>query len=302
MIEWTWARNRGLLRVGGEAAAAFLQGLVTADVACAGEDRALYGALLTPQGKFLHDFFILCDDNRDFLLEGEASRLADLLQRLKRYRLRAPVILADESNAWRTALAWGGRAAEAFALSSPDKVRRVGDGWAYIDPRLAALGVRIVLPAEASLPASLAEASERDWAVYDARRLSLGVPDGSRDMVVERAFMLESGMDELGAIDWQKGCYVGQEVTARTKYRGNVRRRLTPVVLSSSPPAEPDAPITADGRRVVGQLHSHAGDRGLALLSLDASDGTAALTCGESTVTSYRPDWWRLPASNEAAE
>lgn len=289
MAYWTWADDRGVLRVGGAEAEAFLQGLVSNDIGKAGPDTAVYAALLTPQGKFLHDFFVLRQGD-DFLLECEGERRADLMQRLKRYRLRLKIALEDETDAWRVALVWGDGAEDA------------GHAWgegavAYADPRLPALGIRVLLPAaSAKAPSGLTEAPVD---AYHKLRMALGVPAAPEELQVERSFLMESGFDELNGIDWQKGCYVGQEVTARTKYRGLMRRRLTPVRLDGGAPAE-DGKILQDGRDV-GDLRSQRDGVGLAMLKLEALDKDAPLLCGEAVLTPSRPDWWRNGSALEAA-
>ena len=289
MAYWTWADDRGVLRVGGAEAEAFLQGLVSNDIGKAGPDTAVYAALLTPQGKFLHDFFVLRQGD-DFLLECEGERRADLMQRLKRYRLRLKIALEDETDAWRVALVWGDGAEDA------------GHAWgegavAYADPRLPALGIRVLLPAaSAKAPSGLTEAPVD---AYHKLRMALGVPAAPEELQVERSFLMESGFDELNGIGWQKGCYVGQEVTARTKYRGLMRRRLTPVRLDGGAPAE-DGKILQDGRDV-GDLRSQRDGVGLAMLKLEALDKDAPLLCGEAVLTPSRPDWWRNGSALEAA-
>ncbi|MCA8928397.1 MAG: folate-binding protein YgfZ [Alphaproteobacteria bacterium] len=289
MAEWIWAENRGVLRVGGAEAEAFLQGLVSNDVSKAGPDRAVYAALLTPQGKYLHDFFVT-RSGETFRLECEAARRGDLLQRLKRYRLRSKVDLADETEAWRIALVWGEDAATAAAGWGADAAIAA-------DPRLAELGLRIRVPADAAAPpAGLTESSP---AAYERLRRSLGVPAAPDDLRVEQSFLLESGFDELNGIDWQKGCYVGQEVTARTKYRGLVRRRLIPVALTGGAPAD-DGKVMQDGCDV-GDLRGHGDGVGLALLKLEALDKPEPLTCGAALLTAARPAWWRLTPPSEAA-
>tara|TARA_R110002074_G_scaffold171210_1_gene333604 strand:- start:1040 stop:1930 length:891 start_codon:yes stop_codon:yes gene_type:complete len=290
MATWIWAQDRGILRVGGAEAEAFLQGLVSNDVAKAGSNKAVYAALLTPQGKFLHDFFVIRHGD-GFLLDCEAERRADLLQRLKRYRLRAKIDLVDETDEWRVALAWGEGCEAATADSGAGAI-------AYTDPRLSALGKRVLMPAgEAS---GVQGADEGSYADYHRLRLSLGVPAGPDELQVERSFLMESGFDELAGIDWQKGCYVGQEVTARTKYRGLVRRRLTPVSLSGGEPAA-DGRISQGGRDV-GELRAHRDGVGLAMLKLDALEAEAPLLCGDATLTATRPGWWRIaPATGSSA-
>jgi folate-binding protein YgfZ len=133
--------------------------------------------------------------------------------------------------------------------------------------------------------------TEAPAGAYDALRLSLGVPDGSRDLPVEKALLLESGFDELHGVDWDKGCYMGQELTARTKYRGLVKRRLFPVKVNGPLPA-PGTAIQRDGQEV-GEIRSGSGDRALAMLRLDARDG--ALTAEGARIVPEVPGWMRLP-------
>jgi tRNA-modifying protein YgfZ len=134
--------------------------------------------------------------------------------------------------------------------------------------------------------------SEVDFADYDRLRLRLGVPDGSRDLIPEKSILLEAGFDELNGIDWNKGCYIGQELTARTRYRGLVRRRLMPVAIDGPMPA-PGAIVTLDGREVGEMRSGHAG-HGLALLRTEAALDSARLSAGEAVVIPQRPGWMRL--------
>lgn len=286
--------GRTLLSVGGPDRVAFLQGLVSNDVAKAGPERAIWSAFLTPQGKYLHDFFIVGQATEQgeerLLLDVEAERAADLAKRLKIYKLRSKAEVAAAGDDWAVALAFGAGALAALGLpETPGAAVAWQGGVAYVDPRLAAAGARLILP-RASAESALAEAgfapgSLADW---DRRRLALGLPDGSRDLEVEKTVLLEAGFDELGAIDWQKGCWMGQELTARTRYRGLVKRRLLPVVVSGA--AEPGTPVTAGGKEV-GTLRSVEGDRALALLRLEALEAPGPLAAGAATLEPVIPDW-----------
>jgi folate-binding protein YgfZ len=128
---------------------------------------------------------------------------------------------------------------------------------------------------------------------YERLRLSLGVPDGSRDLVVERSTLLESGFEELRGVDFAKGCFVGQELTARMKYRGLVRKRLLPVDLNGPPPAP--GTIIRHGEREVGEMRSSCGGHGLALLRLDRiaelAQSETPLLADATEVTPRKPDW-----------
>ncbi|SDB74212.1 CAF17-like 4Fe-4S cluster assembly/insertion protein YgfZ [Belnapia rosea] len=261
--------ERGVLEVAGEDRVAFLQGLVSNDVAAAVPGRAVFAALLTPQGKWLADFIMIAEGER-LLLDCERAQAAMLAQRLGRFRLRSKVALRDLSAEMTVAAGWGGAPMPAGAVP---------------DPRLAEAGWRLVSAAPPE-----ADATAEDW---DAHRLSLGLPDGSRDLVGEQSLLLEAGFDELAGVSWTKGCYMGQELTARTKYRGLLKRRLVPVAVEGPLPA-PGTPVLAGGAEV-GEMRSGRGALGIAQLRLEALDGRA-LRCGEAVLTPRLPGWMRLPA------
>jgi folate-binding protein YgfZ len=168
-----------------------------------------------------------------------------------------------------------------------------------VDPRLAALGARCVLPRERAR-SMLVEAglTETGAAAYDDLRLGLGVPDGSRDLVLEKSVLLEAGFDELNGVDWNKGCYIGQELTARTKYRGLIKRRLVPVAIDGPTP-EPGTIVTAGGRDV-GEMRSSRAGCGLALLRIDALLGSGRLMAGDAAIIPSAPGWMRFPEAGEA--
>ena len=251
--------DRAVLEVSGEDRVAFLQGLVSNDVAEAAPGRAVWAALLTPQGKWVADFFIVAEADR-LLLDVEAGQAAMLAQRLTRYRLRSKVAVAPVP--LTVQVGWGGG----------------GPQGAVPDPRLPDAGWRLVT--DAPLPIN---ATPLD---YDRHRLRLGLPDGSRDMESEKTTLMEAGFDELHGVSWTKGCYMGQELTARTKYRGLLKRRFVPVEVHGPLPA-PGTPILS-GMQEVGSLRSGQADRALALLRLDAI-GTPGLRCGDATVVPGRP-------------
>jgi folate-binding protein YgfZ len=280
---------RGVLQLSGPDARDFLQGIVSNDVMRATPERAIWTAFLTPQGKYLHDFFLAEGPDGVLLLDCEAERRADLAKRLKIYKLRSKAELADRTDEMASVLFWGPDAARAAGLpAEPGVARPFHGGSLFVDPRLAALGLRALLPREAIEPA-LAELGAEPGALiaWEQARIAQGVPDGSRDMQVEKATLLENGFDELGGVDWKKGCYMGQELTARTKYRGLVKKRLVPVRLDGPAPA-PGTPVLKDGKEV-GEIRSGAGDAALALLRLDALD--AELSAGDARVTPEKPAW-----------
>ena len=255
-----------MIEVSGEDRVSFLQGLVSNDVAEARPGRAVWAALLTPQGKWLADFFILADGAR-LLLDCEAGQAAMLAQRLTRFRLRAKVDVQPVP--LRVHAAWGGTAPEA--------------GVAAADPRTSDAGWRVL--AGTSLAAN---ATAEDW---DRHRLALGLPDGSRDMEAEKTTLLEAGFDELHGVSWTKGCYMGQELTARTKYRGLLKRRLVPVRIDGPAPSA-GTPVLHDGMEV-GTMRSAVTGLGMALLRLDVIEA-GSLACGEAVLHAVPPAWMRL--------
>src|SRR3954470_2287129 len=260
--------DRGILAVSGPDRRSFLQGLVSNDVEKVAADRAVYAALLTAQGKYLHDF-IMIEHGEAIWLDAEAARLADLKRRLSLYRLRARVAI-DERPELAAAAVFGDGALDALGLPrEPGTARTEVDGPIMVDPRLVELGARAIRPRE-RIRSDLAggDLAETDFATYDRHRLALGVPDGSRDLVLEKSILLESGFEELHGVDWQKGCYIGQELTARTKYRGLIKKRLFPVRIDGPPPA-PGTMVTLDGKDA-GEMRSSRDGLGLALLRLES--------------------------------
>jgi folate-binding protein YgfZ len=278
--------NRGVIRVAGRDARRLLQGLISNDLDHLAPDRPLYAALLTPQGKYLYDF-IISDDGATLLLDTERARLGSLIQRLTLYRLRAEVTFSDESE--RLAVL-------AVFDRGPVPDSALPPGSAHRDPRVPELGLRVVLPRDA-VQGFIAEHGliQVDPVEYDRLRLSLGVPDGSRDLVVEKSLLLESGFEELHGVSFTKGCFVGQELTARTKHRGLIKRRLLPVRVDGPLPP-PGTPVTRGGRDA-GEMRSGAGNLGLALLRLDAlRTSEEPLLAGEAVLAPAPPPWLPMAA------
>jgi tRNA-modifying protein YgfZ len=263
--------DRAVLEVAGEDRVAFLQGLVSQDIALAAPGRALWSALLTPQGKWLADFFVLAAGDR-LLLDVESAQRDMIAARLLRYRLRAKVSVTALPLVVQ--VAWG-----AAPQASPNILAIAPD------PRLPEAGWRIL--AETPLPTN---ADAEEWDHY---RLTLGLPDGSRDLESEKTVLLEAGFDELNGISWTKGCYMGQELTARTRYRGLLKRRLVPVRIEGTLPPR-GTPVMRDGLEV-GTLRSGQGDRGLAVLRLEALRTGGMLGVGEARLEAEIPGWMRLP-------
>lgn len=267
MMQLAHLPSRAVLELLGADRVAFLNGLVSNDVALVAPGRAVWAALLTAQGKWLADFFIFAEGER-LLLDCEAGQAAMLSQRLMRYKLRADVAMRTTGLA--VYAAWDGVPEPAGAIAAPD-------------PRLAQAGWRLL--SETTL------ATNADAVAWDRHRLGLGLPDGSRDLEAEKTVLLEAGFDELQGVSWTKGCYLGQELTARTRYRGLIKRRLLPLHGNAAlPPA--GTPILSQAREV-GHVRSSQGALGLATLRLDALQTGDLFAAGEA-VRVVLPDWARL--------
>ena len=276
--------DRGVVKVVGDDARRWLGNLVTIDMGRVKPGAARFGALLTPQGKIIADFIIAEAEPAEgggFFLECPRALALTLVERLNAYKLRAKVIVEDLSEVLGVFAAWGGTTAARFGLC-------------YSDPRLPDLGLRCQLAphlapeAAAALGASLVEP-----AAYEAHRIALGVPRGGLDFAYGDAFPHETDMDQLGGVDFDKGCYIGQEVVSRMEHRGTARNRVVPIAYDDFAP-EAGTAVTA-GDKPVGMLGSTAGGHGLALLRLDrvadALAQAAPITSGGIALRLVKPDW-----------
>jgi folate-binding protein YgfZ len=251
-------------------------------------EAARFAALLTPQGKILVDFLVV--ENRlqgceGFLLDCPRALAVSLAERLSFYKLRAKVTIADISDRLAVLAAWNGAA-------PPDHPPL------YRDPRHPRLGSRaIASPEVAARTAAELGAEMADASAYEEHRIALGIPRGGLDYSYGDAFPHEADMDQLGGVDFDKGCFVGQEVVSRMEHRGSARNRVVPVTYEGPAP-EAGAPVEAGGRQV-GIMGSGAAGRGLALLRLDrVADALAAgnaLTAGGIAIRAVKPDWARFP-------
>jgi folate-binding protein YgfZ len=287
------ATGRALLRLSGPEAAPFLDALVSNTVTGLAAGQAAYAALLTPQGKFLHDFFVTpasatgVPGDGALLLDGAAERRADLKRRLTLYRLRAKVEIAESD--WQGFILFGGATAPVL----PRLLQEAG-AVLFADPRLPALGWHLWLP-----PGMALAAKELGMPVpfdaWERHRLILGVPDGVRDIEPEKGILLENHFEALHGVDFVKGCYIGQELTARTKYRGLIKKQLCKVKsLGGDFLPLPGTVIRLDGQEA-GEMRSSLGGLGLALVRLDAlaaaeRDGKS-LEAGGVAITARRPDY-----------
>ncbi|CAO4148720.1 CAF17-like 4Fe-4S cluster assembly/insertion protein YgfZ [Methylorubrum extorquens] len=274
--------DRTVVAVSGPDALPFLQGILTCNVETLPEGEARLGALLTPQGKIQFDFLVSRSDD-GFRLDVAAERVADLVKRLGLYRLRAKVTVAADPTLG-VAAAWD--AAETAA-----ETVRVRDG------RLPALGERLYF-AEGAFSADATEDA------YHAHRIGLGVPEGGRDFAFGDAFPHEALMDQLGGVDFKKGCYVGQEVVSRMQHRGTARTRILPIVYRDGPAPEPGTEVIA-GARSLGVTGSAAGDRGLATIRLDRLGDALAMgepvRAGGTIAAVAKPDFARFAFPTDTA-
>lgn len=226
--------NRTVFHITGSDHVSFLQNLVTNDVTRA-SDGLVWAALLTPQGKYLADFFLLGDGD-GLLLDVDAGLAQGLAQRLNMYRLRADVAIEQTD------------IAVARGTGAPPT-------GAHADPRDASLGWR----------AYDGRASEdADW---DALRVKAGVPESGIELIPNESYPLELRFEALSGVDFKKGCYVGQEVTARMKHKTELRKGLARVSVEGQ--ADPGTPITNEAGKEAGTLYSQSNGAGLAYLRFD---------------------------------
>ncbi|HEV7634217.1 MAG TPA: folate-binding protein [Bradyrhizobium sp.] len=274
--------DRGVVKVGGEDARNFLNGLVTTDVTLLQPGLGRFAALLTPQGKITADFLITeapSGDGGGFLIDCPRALAQSLADKLGFYKLRAKVTVENLSDNLGVLAAWDGDPA-----IKPDLT--------FADPRSAALGWRILAPVDlAQKVATLIGAELVDSEAYDAHRIASGIPRGGLDFMYGDAFPHEANMDRLHGVDFDKGCYVGQEVVSRMQHRGTARTRTLRVMLDGPSP-EPGAAILA-GDKPVGTMGSTAGHHGLALIRIDrAADALQAgvpLTAGGLAIRLVEP-------------
>lgn len=286
--------DRGVIKVAGEDARNFLNGLITTDLDKLKPGLGRFGALLTPQGKIIVDFLITeapAGHGGGFLIDCPKALADGLATKLKFYKLRAKVTVDNLSNDLGVLAAWDGQLA-----AQPD--------LAFADPRNAELGTRILIPENLKQKLSdLIGAELVDAADYEAHRIALGVPRGGLDFTYSDAFPHETNMDRLAGVDFDKGCYVGQEVVSRMQHRGTARTRSVKVLLEDSSP-EAGVSVMA-GDKSVGTMGSSAQGKGIALVRIDrvadALDAGQPLTAGGLAVRLAEPDVVRIPAKQPIA-
>lgn len=288
--------DRSVVAISGVDRVKYLQGLATNDIRHLAPDQVCYTGLLTGQGKLLYDCFVVDDGNDRILIDIAAAHAQSFLTRLTKFKLRAVVELVAPTPALAVAVAWGTDAAMRLALGETEGVAGKGAltkaHYAFVDPRIAALGVRLIYPANVSIEAELAQLgfANATAAGYAAHRLALGVAD-STEIGGEICYPLEANLELLHGVDFKKGCYVGQELTARMKLKGELRKRILPVV-GTAPLPESGTPVTADGIEL-GSMIAASGTQGLALLRLDrlANAKEGAIHTKEVPVSIQWPSW-----------
>ncbi len=276
--------DRGVVKVAGAEARSFLNGLLTTDVTRVTPEQARFGALLTPQGKIIVDCIVAeapAADGGGFFLDCPRALAPNLVEKLNFYKLRAKVICEDLSAVLGVMAIWGGTGSTEYGLI-------------YADPRLPALGQRVMLPPHLAKEAAADLGAEpMEATAYEAHRIAQGVPRGGLDFIYGDAFPHETDMDQLAGVDFDKGCYVGQEVVSRMEHRGTARNRVVPVAVEGFAP-EAGIPVMA-GDKQVGTTGSHAGQSALAMLRLDRiADARAAgtpLMAGGVAIEPRKPDW-----------
>lgn len=286
--------DRQFLAVSGVDRIKLMQGLVTNDIRRLSRDTACYAGVLTGQGKLLYDCFVVDAGDDRILIDIAAAHAQDFLKRLTTFKLRAAVELAAPSFA--VAAAWGEDAPARLGLDA--RVGAAGKGaidnahYAFIDPRVTSLGARLIYPLDLAIDEELAKlrfapASATDYA---AHRLALGIAD-STEIGGEICYPLEANFELLHGVDFKKGCYIGQELTARMKLKGELRKRVLPLVGAAPLPGA-GTPVTADGIEL-GPLIAASGTQGLALLRLDrlANAKEGAIRAQEVPVSIHWPDW-----------
>ncbi|MCC8940223.1 folate-binding protein YgfZ [Bradyrhizobium sp. Arg68] len=280
--------DRGVVKVAGDDARNFLNGLITTDIAELRPGLGKFGALLTPQGKIIADFLITeapAGHGGGFLIDAPRALAKGLADKLGFYKLRAKVTVENLSDSISVLAAWDGEPA-----TTPD--------LGFADPRNPALGWRILVPEEQTQAvAELIGAELVDSSAYEAHRIATGVPRGGLDFMYGDAFPHETNMDRLNGVDFDKGCYVGQEVVSRMQHRGTARTRTVKIILDGPSP-EAGAAILA-GDKQVGTIGSTAGEKGLALVRIDrvadALDAGQPLTAGGLPLRLAEPDVVRTP-------
>ncbi|MEL6979672.1 MAG: folate-binding protein [Pseudomonadota bacterium] len=278
------APERSILSVAGADAESFLQGLLTNDVAAASAERAVYAALLTPQGKFLADALLWRPEPERFVLDMAAAFAPDLKKRFALYKLRSAVTIEDAADLGALALWAEAAPSEALARAAQETAREISAVASGPDPRVAALGWRLIAPRD-SISRLAPAATTDEFQAYERKRIAEGVPAAGLDLRPNDGFVLEYGFERLQGVDFQKGCFVGQEIVARMKHKSTLKKGLYRLRYEGPDPAPGDE-ILSDGKPA-GSVGSALGGAALGLLRIDRAAG--ALSAGAATITAAEP-------------
>lgn len=264
-INFSHLTDRSVIAVTGPDRKDFLQGLVTNDVMKVSDKKTIWSAFLTPQGKFLYDFFI-AEEKETLLIDCLQENTQDILKKLRLYKLRSQVELHDLSNEWQVFAFWS----EENMKVEEGQTEQKEEGVFYIDPRLSSLGKRAFIRQD-KVPhiESNQNFMKKSLTGYHAFRIETGVTDAS-DMISAKSIIMENNFDELNAIDWDKGCYLGQELISRIKHRGLVRKRLLPFRYEQGEIKIDD--VVTLGEREVGVVRNITSNHGLAIIRLEIFD------------------------------
>ncbi|HRW29617.1 MAG: folate-binding protein YgfZ [Alphaproteobacteria bacterium] len=256
-------KNRAIITLSGPERQSLLQGIITNNIDRLNHEPAIYSALLTPQGKFLYDF-ILSERDNSIYMDCEAQFQPALLQRLMMYRLRRDVEILDRNEQYTI-------------ITSSQPLDEYG--FSFSDPRYPDLGYRAIVE-------NMPEGSNDK--PYHMRRISLGIPEGTHDFIMDKSTILEGHFEALNGVDFKKGCYVGQEVTARMKYRGKVKKQMFPVTLSGSAPEFGSFIMDKNGNKI-GDLRSRCDKNAIALFNVEKMEFGKEYSCCDIKVTPFMP-------------
>jgi tRNA-modifying protein YgfZ len=270
---YTILNDRSIVRISGEDRFKFLQGLISNDVNKLNEDNALYACMLTPQGKYFADFFLKSDAD-SILLDLPALRKEEILKKLNMYKLRSAVSLME--------------CPEYKIIYFKNEFKKLSNrSFIFSDPRSKSLGLRGIIHQDDF--DDLTKDLENNQDIYDLDRIENFIAEGEKDLIAAQSFLLEYGFDQLNAIDYKKGCYVGQELVARTHYRGAIRKQVVQVDSVNNLPAL-NTPIYVNDHKV-GIICSSINNRGLALVrTQDIVDAVKITTEGQEIQIKFKKE------------
>ncbi|MEO1207786.1 MAG: folate-binding protein YgfZ [Pseudomonadota bacterium] len=299
MSKWNLALrpDRGVVEVSGPDSTKLLQGLLTNDVERLAEGDAVYAALLTPQGKILFDFLVFCKAENTFLLDVTRDHAGPLAQRLNMYKLRSAVTIENVSANYTVSSLWSD--------SSPDELKLPETGaHVFADPRTPALGLRLLVTLATDWVPGEVQSTPASADAFHRHRIHLGVPDSGHDFQLSDAFPHEAMLDQLSGVDFEKGCYVGQEVVSRMQHRGTARKRICQI--SADQPLPKSGTDIKAGTATIGVVGSVSGKTGLAMLRLDrvaeAISNAVPITADDIPINVTVPEWATFKLSDYAAK